>query len=59
MEKKSHETYETPLTTRTRVSLESGICASSKEQVVDADDNTSVDIEEQTDGGSFELPEWN
>lgn len=59
MEKKKLETYEAPLTTRTQVSLESGICASSKEQVVDTDDNTSVNIEEQTDGGSFELTEWN
>lgn len=43
MEKKKNGTYESPRTTRTQVSLESGICASSKDKVVQDDEKpTSI-----------------
>lgn len=58
MKKEQEEKYEAPQTKRTQVSLESGICASSKEKVVVDDENTTVDIERQDEGGSFELNTW-
>lgn len=58
MKKEQEEKYEAPQTKRTQVSLESGICASSKEKVVVDDENTTVDIERQNEGGSFELDTW-
>lgn len=58
MKKEQEEKYEAPQTKRTQVSLESGICASSKEKVVVDDENTTVDIERQKEGGSFELDTW-
>lgn len=58
MKKEQEEKYEAPQTKRTQVSLESGICASSKEKVVVDDENTTVDIERQDEGGSFELDTW-
>lgn len=56
MEQKSK--YEAPQTRRTQVSLESGICAASKEKVVVNDENTTVDIERQEEGGTFEIDTW-
>lgn len=58
MKKEQEEKYEAPQTKRTQVSLESGICASSKEKVVVDDENTTVDIKRQNEGGSFELDTW-
>ena len=52
--------YEAPVTKETPVNLESGICAGSyegKEVVID-DENTTVDISRQTEGGSFEIEAW-
>lgn len=50
--------YEAPRTKRTRVALESGICASSKEKVVVDNTNATVDIDRQTEGGTFEITTW-
>lgn len=50
--------YCAPQTTKVDVELENGFMAASKEKVVQDDENTSVSIEEQTDGGSFELDTW-
>lgn len=58
MEKKKNGTYESPRTTRTQVSLESGICTSSKDKVVQDDEKANVDINQQENGGSFELDSW-
>lgn len=55
---KEKEKYESPFTKKTQVNLESGICANSKEKVVIDDENTTVNIEEQTNGGSFEIDTW-
>ncbi len=51
------EKYESPFTKKTRVNLESGICASSRD-VVTEDENTTVDINRQEKGGSFEISSW-
>ena len=55
---KEKEKYESPFTKKTQVKLESGICASSKEKVVVDDENTTVDIERQEEGGTFEIDTW-
>lgn len=50
--------YESPDTQRVTVILEGGVCAASKEKVVVDDENTSVDIEEQGNGGDYEIGSW-
>lgn len=50
--------YCAPQTTKVDVELENGFMAASKEKVVQDDENTSVSIEEQTGGDSFELDTW-
>lgn len=50
--------YESPDTQRVTVILEGGVCAASKEKVVVDDNNTSVDIEEQGNGGDYEIGSW-
>ena len=58
MKERQEEKYEAPLTKRTQVCLESGICVSSKDKVVINDENTTVNISRQGEGGSFELNTW-
>lgn len=58
-DKEQRKQYETPVTTCTAVELEQGICASSKEKVVIDNNNTTVDINRQDEGGSFEIDTWN
>lgn len=50
--------YEAPDTRKTQVELECDIMVGSKEKVVIDDDNTTVDIREHANGGSFELDKW-
>lgn len=57
--KKEKAKYESPQTKKTQVNLESGICASSKEKVVIDDENTTVNIERQEEGGDFSIDTWN
>lgn len=59
MKKDKRVTYEAPHTERIQVSLESGVCAASKEKVVVDDDNTSVSIERQGgEGSDFVIDSW-
>lgn len=62
MDEVKKQKYESPSTTRSLVEMEAGIMAASKEQVVRMEGdvtNSTVDILEQTNGGDFELDEWN
>lgn len=59
MEKdKEKAMYESPVTKETQVKLESGICAASRTKVVYDDENATVNIERQKEGGSFNLETW-
>ena len=58
-DKEQRKQYEAPVTTRTAVELEQGICAASREKVVVNDENTTVNINRQDEGGSFEIDTWN
>lgn len=51
--------YVTPLTGLVSVTTECGICAGSKDKVVIDDNNTTVNIDNQQDGGDFTLEGWN
>ncbi len=50
--------YEAPETSLVSVRPECGICAGSKEKVVIDDNNTSVNIDEQSAGDDFTLNSW-
>lgn len=62
MENLAKEKYETPVTKRTRVEMESGICAASNVDVNQGDDvstNRHVTISPQEGGTGFGEDAWN
>lgn len=59
MKNQEQKEYEAPQTEWIEVLMEDGICAGSRQDVVVDDENTTVSIEEQQNGGDFTIDTWN